>query len=194
MQDLVLLIDEVDLAAPTESNPFSWHGSEHFTKARFLYGCGPLLTAEEREALNCPVDTVFRSINRTEETLIQRELKFVNDGSNGNLAGSDHQLPVQKINDLVFKEGEKVIVFCEDEEAAKEAHAMLVDHVDSSFNGDEVGDGQGIKKRFFHFDPEEEEGKEKAKITRTLRGLEDNPTVRCVVTWKVGIRGVNYWK
>lgn len=126
MQDLVLLVDEVDLAAPTEGNPFSWHGSEHFTKARFLYGCGPLLTAEEREALNCPADSVFRSINGAEGASIERELWFVNYG------GSPIQVPVKEINDLVFKKREKVIVFCEDEKTAEEAHTELLEHACSS--------------------------------------------------------------
>ena len=50
------------------------------------------------------------------------------------------------------------------------------------------------KDKYFLYDPEEENPTEKTKNTKLFKTLDNFSKVRCIVTWKVGIRGLTYWK
>lgn len=59
----------------------------------------------------------------------------------------------------------------------------------------------GSEEHYYLFDPEEADPQEKGKNTRLFNGLDNLESgsttaskVNCIVTWQVGIRGINYWK
>lgn len=77
--------------------------------------------------------------------------------------------------------GDKVVVFCEDMDEAKNRLTELKR---------DAGDDQD---RYLLLDPEAETAAID-KALKTLSSLEVNDSVNCVVTWQLGIRAITYWK
>ena len=56
----MLLVDEVDMAADDD---LGWDGAEHFTAARFFYGCTASdLTIKDKNALKWPGDGIYKVV------------------------------------------------------------------------------------------------------------------------------------
>jgi len=77
------------------------------------------------------------------------------------------------------------VVFCEDFDQAKRRYKELLVH---------GGDSENKGQMYYLFDPEEEDPAEKGKNTRLFKALDGKAEPSCIVTWQVGIRGINYWK
>ena len=89
-------------------------------------------------------------------------------------------MATKKINEL-RQRGDKVVVFCEDMNEAKNHLAEL------------KRDAGDDKDRYLLLDPEAETAAIN-KALKTLSSLEMNESVNCVVTWQLGIRAITYWK
>ena len=153
---------------------FGWRGVEHFSSARFFYGCTASdLTIYEKNALKLPTGTNYKMLSHTNAVKIRRELDV--------FAGDDDGV-VKMIRNKITA-ARKVVVFCQDWGQAKERYDQLVHDLD-----------QDAGARFHLFDPEEDDPSKKARNTVIFKNLEVQDKIDCIVTWRVGIRGINYWK
>ena len=107
LQDIVLLVDELDMSAPT--NELSFNGAEHFMKAKFFYGCSATsLTEADKAAFECTqLGATFASMAGPKKLILPREVRMIN----------THDA-IKEINNLRVQ-GHKLVVVCTDMREAR---------------------------------------------------------------------------